>query len=121
MQANVRRYDYVGRYGGEEFLIVAPNCDDRDAVASAERIRKLIGDSAIITDAGSVSVTVSVGLIATTWHTKDLECSILLRMADEALYRAKRKGRNRVELAFLWGSDPKAARDSPSGQTVPVA
>jgi diguanylate cyclase (GGDEF)-like protein len=106
MIAALRRYDSVGRYGGEEFLIIVPDCDADAAYASAERLRKTVAALPVTTNAGPIPVTVSLGLIATAGSGADSDGSILLRMVDEALYRAKAKGRNRVEAAFLWGVEP---------------
>jgi len=112
MLSCLRIYDSVGRYGGEEFLIVVPNCDGRKTFASAERLRESVAQEPVTTNAGSIPVTVSMGLIATTGCADGLDCSILLRMVDEALYSAKAKGRNRVEGAFLWGAEPEPVSDA---------
>ncbi len=94
MRSSVRTYDTVGRYGGEEFLIVVPNADANGTTAVAERIRSEISERPIITDSGPVSITASLGLAVSTL---DAETRELLRFADEALYSAKAHGRNRVE------------------------
>lgn len=94
----VRPYDTVGRYGGEEFLVVVPGSDDRGTLALAERIRKTAESEPVHTDAGPVRVTASCG-VAVSNGDKALDPHALLLLADEALYRAKEKGRNRAELA----------------------
>ena len=94
----VRPYDTVGRYGGEEFLVVAPSCDEPGLLGLAERIREAVGSNPFRTDAGPVHVTVSCGVCVGGFATQ-LESHELLQRADEALYRAKRNGRNRSELA----------------------
>jgi diguanylate cyclase (GGDEF)-like protein len=94
----VREYDHVGRCGGEEFLVVLPNCTIDAALEVAERVRQHIGDAPIMIATKQLRVTVSIGL--SQWHP-DLELPDLLRQADVALYRAKKNGRNRVEV----GSD----------------
>jgi diguanylate cyclase (GGDEF)-like protein len=99
--ASLRPYDSVGRYGGEEFLVVIPACDGSEAIVIAERLRQNIAGSLTSTNAGSIPVTISAGLIMTTDATR-LDQVMLLRMVDEALYRAKAKGRNRVESAIYW-------------------
>lgn len=111
MRNALRTYDSAGRYGGEEFLIMLPNCDAQNTVAGAERLRQSVGGRPIRTSGGEITVTVSMGLIAATRCTRDLDSSTLLRLADEALYRAKRNGRNRVEAAFLWGTGAAAPHE----------
>ena len=96
MKSAMRSYDAVGRYGGEEFLVVLPGCGGDDALAQAERIRDAIGLE-LFRAAGSVfGVNCSLGV---SW--RDLaspeDASALIREADVALYNAKALGRNRVE------------------------
>ncbi len=92
LQAVSRTYDSIGRYGGEEFLVVLPGCDRNDAGRQAERLRLAISAEAFQFDTGSLRVTASFGLTCTdTTVPKDV-----LRVADEALYEAKATGRNRV-------------------------
>ena len=96
--ASVRTYDTVGRYGGEEFLIVAPGSDASGTLAVAERIRTVIESRPIATQAGEIRLTASLGVAVSDAHNpSDLES--LLQTADAALYRAKELGRNRCELA----------------------
>jgi two-component system cell cycle response regulator len=94
MKASVRTYDTVGRYGGEEFLIVVPSGDASGTAAVAERIRTALSEHPIITDSGPVSITASLGIAISALEAETRE---LLRSADEALYNAKARGRNRVE------------------------
>jgi two-component system cell cycle response regulator len=91
----VREYDHVGRCGGEEFLVVLPNCTAEAALEVAERVRQHICDEPIVIASTQLRITVSIGL--SQWHS-DEELADLLRRADVALYRAKRNGRNRVEV-----------------------
>ncbi|HXX44613.1 MAG TPA: diguanylate cyclase [Candidatus Acidoferrales bacterium] len=95
---SVRPYDTVGRYGGEEFLIVAPTCDFESVMALAERIRHAIGSTPLRSDAGPIHITASCG-VCLGGFDKPSESHHLVQKADEALYRAKRNGRNRSELA----------------------
>ena len=97
MAACVRPYDAPCRYGGEEFVIVMPGCEIDDAIARAEDIRAQVAASPIHVPEGLVHVTCSVGVTATS-GLAGFDSSALLREADEALYVAKNKGRNRVEV-----------------------
>ncbi len=100
MLASVRNHDYVGRYGGEEFLIVLADCAPSMCAATAERMRACVSEKPVETDAGSIPVTASIGLVAGQAAAPSFpDGDDLLRAADTALYRAKAKGRNRVELA----------------------
>lgn len=99
-QKAVRGYDSVGRYGGEEFLILVPGCNAPNLIATAERLRRCIADQPIPTSSGDVSVTVSMGLVSTAEKAHDSQDSeILLRAADAALYVAKAEGRNRAVIS----------------------
>lgn len=107
MAAVVRPYDSVGRYGGEEFLIVAPGCGMAEAWELAERIRAHIAACSIVVPGGAkVKVTLSLG-IAAGESTSDAEK--LLHAADSALYLAKSAGRDRVE--------PRISRAAGAGST----
>ena len=86
--------DCLGRYGGEEFLIVVSNCGAAEAIETAERIRAAVADSAVLFGTSKIPVTVSVGVSATDKVGYDE--AALMRAADAALYEAKAHGRNRV-------------------------
>jgi diguanylate cyclase (GGDEF)-like protein len=92
--AVVRPYDSVGRYGGEEFLIVAPGCGISETWELAERVRNCVAHCSVMVGGSSVSVSLSLG-IATGNSAADAEQ--LLHAADTAMYQAKNAGRNRVE------------------------
>jgi diguanylate cyclase (GGDEF)-like protein len=92
--AMVRPYDSVGRIGGEEFLIVAPNCDLGQTWELAERVRLYVANCNIIAAGSTVKVSLSLG-VATGSVAADVEK--LLYVADSAMYQAKNAGRNRVE------------------------
>ena len=97
---SVRNYDYVGRYGGEEFLIVLAECSPSDLAVSTERMRACVSKKPVETDAGAISVTLSIGSVAgNAVGAPVLNGEQLLRTADAALYCAKTNGRNRVECA----------------------
>ncbi|HUY90623.1 MAG TPA: diguanylate cyclase [Pirellulales bacterium] len=100
MRESVRRYDSIGRYGGEEFLVVLPDCDESSAVSRAERLRLAVASMTIETPAGRIRATASFGVAAFDKETCPKSFD-LIQAADEALYRAKRNGRNRVELGSL--------------------
>jgi two-component system cell cycle response regulator len=95
---SVRSYDLVGRYGGEEFLIVLPGCGKVEVEESADRIRLAVASAPILAASSEVTVTASVGgtvaIPAGAISDKDL-----LLAADKALYEAKNGGRNRVAIA----------------------
>jgi diguanylate cyclase (GGDEF)-like protein len=98
MRSAIRVYDTMGRYGGEEFLIVMAGCDTIGAPKLAERIRAAVGNGPIEIFEGTFPVTVSLGVAVSEGA---LLAESIIRAADLALYRAKNGGRNRVELAAL--------------------
>ena len=95
----VRMYDAVGRYGGEEFLIVLTGCVDDDLRNRAEQVRKAISSFPISTTSGPVFASMSVGAITIeNWETA-LPVELFLKQADNALYQAKAAGRDKVVYA----------------------
>jgi diguanylate cyclase (GGDEF)-like protein len=97
LRETARRSDHVGRIGGEEFLIVAPNCDLDALRECAERFRVAISDRPFETASGRLTITVSIG--ATVWSSEHpLSSEHLCKMADYALYRVKRHGRNGINI-----------------------
>ncbi len=98
MKAAVRTYDLVGRYGGEEFLVFSPGCNLREALVQAERIREYIAREPLVTSPASVQITASFGVCASEVGARN-DFTTLINAADAALYRAKERGRNRVEQA----------------------
>lgn len=95
MKSSIRRYDSLGRYGGEEFLVVLPGCSTDGAIAQAERLRMSM--AAVAFDAGeqTLPVTCSIGVACRTAGTP-VDTDSLIRAADVGLYAAKENGRNRV-------------------------
>ena len=91
--------DLVARYGGEEFAVMLPNTDDADAVV-AEKCKKAVESLGIKHEYSPISdiITVSIG-VATLWPRQGSACLSLIQAADEAMYRAKAEGRNRVVKA----------------------
>jgi diguanylate cyclase (GGDEF)-like protein len=94
----LRPYDSFGRYGGEEFVIVLPDCGTTGALAVAERVRTAIADQPIATASGAISTSLSLG-VAVADGEEPLHLNDLIQLADDALYRAKDNGRNRVACA----------------------
>ena len=95
---SIRSYDFVGRYGGEEFLVVLNNCRPDAAFARAEQIRKNVGTRPVQTDAGPLGISMSLGmLLSSDWGHRPAD--ELLREVDAALYVAKTAGRNCVRVA----------------------
>ncbi len=91
---SVRDCDFVGRYGGEEFLIILPNNDVRSGVKSAERIRRSVSELQLPGDLDGISITISIGVSGYPDYGEDAE--VILSKADDALYKAKAHGRNQV-------------------------
>jgi diguanylate cyclase (GGDEF)-like protein len=114
MSSSVRAYDTVGRYGGEEFLIVVPATDTPATLTIAERIRKTLESKPVSTQEGELKITASLGVAISSGDERGT-ADILLRLADEALYRAKARGRNCSELA----TQPESG-DSPSVTAEPA-
>ncbi|BCV37870.1 hypothetical protein AYI96_10995 [Shewanella sp. MSW] len=95
-QTLIREQDLLGRIGGEEFLLLLPETSREECLKIAERLRQTLAESSPEALAGESRVTISAGVA--TLNT-ELQFSELLKLADNALYRAKNKGRNRVESA----------------------
>lgn len=93
----IRTADYVFRYGGEEFLVMLPMTDITNACKAAERLRRVVESEA--------GITVSLGV--SSYHESMRDKESLIRDADNALYRAKQNGRNRVEVSILPGEREK--------------
>jgi diguanylate cyclase (GGDEF)-like protein len=98
MKHAVRTYDSVGRYGGEEMLIVLPDCDEEGALHVAERTRESIAARACMVPGAELQVSASLG-VASTRALGTFDPKQLIHAADTALYRAKNGGRNRTLVA----------------------
>jgi diguanylate cyclase (GGDEF)-like protein len=138
MLAVLRPYDNVGRYGGEEFLVVLPGCATRTAASLAERLRRQVAADPVEIRSTLIAVTMSLGVIAVTVKAEEAEARLilsptmtaaeLLRVADAALYRAKSAGRNRAKVGRVRKAAPSedgqndsqpAAKHFPSEHSPP--
>lgn len=95
IRTTIRTPDFVARFGGEEFVVIAPGTWSIDATVLGRRIQSAVGEA--VRHADGKPVSVSVGIAGVPEHADSPET--VLRAADEALYRAKHAGRNRVEIA----------------------
>jgi diguanylate cyclase (GGDEF)-like protein len=111
----VRSTDWIGRYGGEEFLIVIPNCDLPTVRACAERIRGAIGDRPMSAQQNSLSVTASLGTTVASFPRHSTQEAVTA--ADLALYDAKNNGRNQVAFREIEAVD---LHDVPSTLAAPA-
>ena len=109
----VREDDLVCRFGGEEFIVLASEISRSDALSLAERIRRRVSEVPILVSGETFNVTVSIGV---TEHRTPDELEEAIRVADEALYSAKNKGRNRVVARWRDG----APEPDPSEDVAPV-
>ena len=96
--ANLRSADVIGRYGGEEFVVILPMTNAKQAYPLAERIRTGVGAIRVPTEKGDAAVTLSIGIVEMIHITKNGSAEELIRRADEAMYAAKQAGRNRTEI-----------------------
>ncbi len=113
LAGSLRNYDAVSRYGGEEFLAVLPGCDAKVGCERAEHIRHGIEIGPVQAGGPKIPLTVSMG-VANSLEWPALDAEALIRKADEALYRAKSDGRNRVVIARPEGFNTVR----PSGQLI---
>ncbi|MBI3241164.1 MAG: diguanylate cyclase [Chloroflexi bacterium] len=95
-QGCMRETDLLGRYGGEEFVVLLPVTDRHNALIGAERLSRCIAQLFISTDVGPLTVTISLGVATMDSTCADVET--LLDRADQAMYAAKRAGRNQVKV-----------------------
>ena len=93
---SIREYDYLGRYGGEEFCILLPATTQEDASLLGERLRQIYADTPYLLAGTPVPSTISIGIADSVHAGNDFR--MLVQAADQALYEAKQAGRNRVKL-----------------------
>lgn len=111
IRGHLRAADVVARYGGEEFLVVLAGGEPEDAMAVADRLRQAVGSIPIVAEGGELNVTMSVGVAVAPAGTP---ADAAIAAADAALYRAKRLGRDRVQLAGPadWPEAPPLAQET---------
>ncbi|MFG1701461.1 diguanylate cyclase [Nonomuraea sp. NPDC049309] len=117
LRSQLRDYDVVGRFGGEEFVVLLPGADIDEARRVAERLRVHISHMAVPVEDTLVKVTVSTGVALMSIHGDDL--IDLLAAADLALYRAKELGRDRVCIPAIQQSPPPPRAPSPQTPQTP--
>ena len=110
LKSDLRPYDVVGGYGGEEFLIILPGCDLTVGARRANEIRSLVARNPIQTPAGKAAVTLSMGVTVTS-SARDHTISDVLREADVSQYEAKKNGRSHVEVFSLAARRNAAAQN----------
>ena len=114
-QMHLRKTDTLGRYGGEEFLLLMPDCSMTDASQVVERLRKAVADATFTTtDGQEIQFSISIGLAQV--DINDLISDSLVQRADAALYAAKESGRNRIKIYdALWKkiTDPSLVSQGP--------
>ncbi|MDH4218758.1 MAG: diguanylate cyclase [Candidatus Aminicenantes bacterium] len=98
LSTTIRPYDKIGRYGGDEILIVLPKCGSREAKTIAERLYHSVTSEKISTDAGVLKVNISVGCVSNEKFPQSSKMQ-LIQASDKALLSAKKKGRDRIILA----------------------
>jgi diguanylate cyclase (GGDEF)-like protein len=109
LMKGLRTEDAVGRVGGEEFLIVLVGSNTKSIRQTLDRIRASIASTPVEIENGKVFVTMSFGAVAAT-ADKSIELDTLVKRADEALYKAKKLGRNRVEIASAAPASASSAK-----------
>ncbi len=119
-QCCLRKEDVMGRLGGEEFAIFLPNAGTGGAAAVAERLRAMVEAHPVVTEQRSIALTVSVGV---TVCAGSESAGTALQRADEAMYLAKERGRNRVEMTVVPAAPmaPATTTNQPATRTTLAA
>lgn len=97
LKVSIRAHDTAARFGGEEFVVLLPETDCREAAIISERIRATVERRLFTFDGRGVQVTLSVGSTTASSWDSEMDIEVILKRADVALYAAKKNGRNRVE------------------------
>jgi diguanylate cyclase (GGDEF)-like protein len=97
MNSSIRASDWLGRYGGEEFLAIASEAPGNDAYQLAERLRRAVAENPYTSGTLTIATTISLG-IANSLSVESPTGEAMVKIADTALYRAKDNGRNRTEV-----------------------
>ena len=124
LRSQLRPYDAIGRYGGEEFLIVLPQGDPNKLLKQADRLRLAIAESPVDGPGCQIPITISIGVTAYR-DSESTGSHLLIQAADAAMYRAKERGRNRVEGStpgFITSREVTSGTiDDPAKAAGPVA
>lgn len=99
LKEKTREVNIVGRYGGEEFIILGPISDHKSAFFAAERLRNIIENTSFYCDENKEKFNITISAGIAVWNHKIKNCRELLKLADDALYLAKRSGRNQVRMS----------------------
>jgi diguanylate cyclase (GGDEF)-like protein len=99
MQAKSREINIVGRYGGEEFIIIGPISDKKSSFFFAERLRAAVEAAIFVWEGREFKITISIGVCV--WNPEIEEATDMIKLADRALYTAKENGRNQVRMAEM--------------------
>jgi diguanylate cyclase (GGDEF)-like protein len=101
VQSTMRISDIVVRYGGEEFAVILPSTDLPGCKVFATRLRRRVEEMETVVSGMSIRVTISIGVTGYDTAQNSLEKAVMIKTADSALYAAKNRGRNRVEVELL--------------------
>jgi diguanylate cyclase (GGDEF)-like protein len=121
VKKNTRGSDLVGRYGGDEFMVLITSTTEEQAISFTEKLREIISatDIAIPGNEVPIRITVSGGLAMFPTHGQSTP--ELFRAADEALYESKREGKNRIRIAASVGLDGGIAKSADADRGTPVS
>jgi len=100
LEGTVRKVDFVARYGGDEFAVIAVDPEPKGSIRLAERLRESVEDEEVEWEGQTLQVTISIGVAALTKVPQGLKPAVITKLADAQLYNAKAAGRNRVEACI---------------------